>query len=362
MLGAGTRLPMSKRDYYEVLGVERTATELEIKRSYRKLALELHPDRNPGDAQAEEKFKEASEAFQVLSDGDKRAAYDRFGHAGVSGAGQGFHDVQDIFTHFSDIFSDFFGGSPFRAGGRRGGAQRGADLRMAVGLTLKEAAFGVKKEVSLSHPGPCQTCDGSGAEGGKRSVCPRCQGAGQVTHARGLLVVQTACPGCRGVGSVVTDPCKTCHGTGSVEVDRTVKVTFPAGIDHGQTLRVPGQGLTGTQGGPAGHLYVDVQLEQDPRFAREGADLLHAVTISFPQAALGAEIEVPSLEDEPLKVKVPAGVQPGDTVLVREKGVPYLNERGRGDLIVVVQLGVPKKLSRKAKKLLEELRQELDNG
>jgi molecular chaperone DnaJ len=352
---------MAKRDYYEVLGLERAASEQDIKRAYRKLALELHPDRNPGDAQAEEKFKEASEAFQVLSDAEKRAAYDRFGHAGVSGQAQGFQDVSDIFSQFSDIFSDFFGGSPFRgAGGRRSGPQRGADLRTVVELSLRDAAFGVKREVSLSHPGPCQTCDGSGEASGKRSVCTRCNGAGQVTHARGLLVVQTTCPGCRGVGSVVTDPCKNCHGTGRVELDRTVKVTFPAGIDDGQTLRVPGQGLSGTQGGPAGHLYVDVQLQPDPRFQREGFDLLHPLHVSFPQAALGAELEVPSLEDEPVKVKVPAGVQPGDPVIVRGRGIPRLNQGGRGDLICVVQLGVPKKLSRKAKKLLDELQEELD--
>ena len=351
---------MAKRDYYEVLGVERTASEQEIKRAYRKLALELHPDRNPGDHQAEESFKEASEAYQILSDGEKRAAYDRFGHAGVSGSAHGFGDIQDIFSQFGDIFSDFFGGSPFR-NARRNGPQRGADLRTVVSLPLKDAAFGVKKEVALSHPSPCESCDGSGAEGGRRAVCPRCKGAGQIAHSRGAFLLQTACPSCQGMGSTVEDPCKKCRGSGRVEIDRTVKVTFPAGIDDGQTLRVPGQGLAGTQGGPPGHLYVDVQIEPDPRFQREGATLLHALTLSFPQAALGTEVEVPELgSDEPIKVKVPPGMQPGETLVVRGKGVPHLNRGGRGDLIVVLQLGVPRKLSRKAKKLLEDLQEELD--
>jgi len=350
---------MAKRDYYAVLGVERSASEQDLKRAYRKLALELHPDRNPGDAQAEERFKEASEAYAVLSDGDKRAAYDRFGHAGVSNAGPGFCNVQDIFSQFGDIFADFFGGG-FGGGGRRGGAQRGADLRTVMQLSLKEAAFGAKKEVPLHHPGPCQACDGSGAEGGKRSVCSRCNGAGQIAHSRGPFLLQTTCPACRGAGSVAVSACNSCRGTGQVEIERSVKVTFPAGVDDGQTLRVPGQGLAGTQGGPAGHLYVDVQLEPAPRFEREGADLIHPLTLSFPQASLGAEVKVPSLEDEQLAVKIPAGSQPGDAVRVRGRGIPHLNDRGRGDLIVVVQLGVPKKLSKKARKLLEELQQELD--
>jgi molecular chaperone DnaJ len=350
---------MSKRDYYEVLGVDRSASEQDIKRAYRKLALELHPDRNPGDAQAEERFKEASEAYQILSDAEQRLTYDRFGHAGVSGSAHGFTDIQDIFSQFGDIFSDFFGGGPFR-GGRRGGAQRGADLRTVVRLSLKEAALGVKKEIALNHPGPCQTCSGSGAQSGRRSVCPRCSGAGQIAHSRGPFLLQTTCPSCQGMGSVVEDPCKACRGSGRVEVERAVKVTFPAGIDDGQTLRVPGQGQAGSQGGAAGHLYVDVEIEPDERFQREGADLLHAIKLSFPQAALGAELDVPSLEGEPIKVKVPAGAQPGDTVVVRGQGVPHLNHGGRGDLIVVVQVGVPRKLSRKAKKLLEELQEELD--
>jgi molecular chaperone DnaJ len=277
----------------------------------------------------------------------------------VSGAGQGFNDIQDIFSQFSDIFSDFFGGSPFGGGRGRGGAQRGADLRTVVQLTLKEAAFGVKREIPLQHPSPCQTCDGSGAENGRRVTCPRCKGAGQVAHARGPFLLQSACPNCQGMGSTVETPCKTCRGSGRVEIERSVKVTFPAGIDDGQTLRVPSQGLAGTQGGPAGHLYVDVQIEPDPRFERDGANLLHALRVSYPDAALGSEVEVAGLDDEMIKVKVPSGAQPGDTVVVRGKGLPELNRNRRGDLVVVVQVAVPKKLSRKAKKLLEELQAEL---
>jgi molecular chaperone DnaJ len=350
----------AKRDYYEVLGIERSASEQDIKRAYRKLALELHPDRNPGDPTAEERFKEASEAYSVLCDDDKRATYDRYGHAGLQGAGAGFNDIQDIFSQFGDIFSDFFGGGPFR-GARRGGPQRGADLRTAVRLGLKDAAFGTKQEVPLHYPGPCESCEGSGAEGGRRSVCPRCKGAGQVAHQRGPFLLQTTCPGCHGAGSIVDSPCKSCRGSGQVDVTRSVKVTFPAGIDEGQTLRVPGQGLAGTKGGPNGHLYVEVQIEPDPRFERDGSDLVHALELSYPQAALGAEVEVPGLDEDVIKVNVPAGVQPGETVVVRGKGIPHLNQNGRGDLIVLVQLGVPKNLSRKARKLLEQLQDELES-
>jgi molecular chaperone DnaJ len=350
---------MSKRDYYEVLGLDRSASLSDIKKSYRKLALELHPDRNPGDPHAEEKFKEASEAYGVLSDQQKKALYDQYGHRGLQNQGQGFNDVQDIFSQFSDIFSDFFGGSggsPFGRRGRApGGAERGADLRTGVRLSLKDAAFGLKKEISLTHPGPCTPCDGSGAQGGKRKTCPRCQGTGQITHSRGFVLLQTSCPNCQGMGSTVEQPCESCRGSGQVEIKRTVKVTFPAGIDHGQTLRVPGQGLAGRMGGPAGNLYVEVGVEQDERFTREGYDLIHEVTLSFPQVALGEEIDIPMLDDSSEKVEIPAGTQPGEAVTVRGKGVPRLNGDGRGDFHVLVHVQVPKRLSGKAKKLLKEL-------
>ncbi|MDH5675222.1 MAG: molecular chaperone DnaJ [Myxococcales bacterium] len=351
---------MDKRDYYEVLGVDRSAGEQDLKRAYRKLALELHPDRNPDDPTAEEKFKEASEAFSVLSDQNKRAVYDQYGHAGLSGAGgggAGFTDLQDIFSQFGDMFGDFFGGG-FRQG-RRGGPERGADLRTRIALTLEEAAFGTKKEVELAYPGPCEACDGSGAEGGKRVVCPDCKGSGQVARSRGPFLLQTTCPSCHGRGATVKDPCKSCRGSGQTDVERSVKVSFPEGIDEGQTLRVPGQGLRGTGGGGPGHLYVEVVLEPHARFERDGVDLIHMLPISFPDAALGTDVKLETLEGETAKVKIPAGSQAGDTVVLKGKGVPRLNRGGRGRLVVVLQVEVPKKLSRKAKKLLQELRDEL---
>jgi molecular chaperone DnaJ len=350
---------MAKRDYYEVLGVERSASEGDLKKAYRKLALELHPDRNPGNPQAEERFKEASEAYQVLSDGDKRAAYDRFGHQGVQGAGggAGFHDVQDIFSQFGDIFGDLFGGGFRRA--RRDGPQGGADLRTVVKLSLKDAAFGIKEDVALNHPGPCETCNATGAEGGKRKTCTRCQGTGQVAHARGPFLLQSTCQACHGVGSTAEKACGKCHGTGQIEVNRVVKVTFPAGIDDGQTLRVPGQGLSGIRGGPSGHLYVEVRVEGHPVFERDGFDLVLMQVISFPEAALGTERVIEGLDGKTITVAIPSGVQPGDTVVVRGQGVPRLGASGRGDLVVQVQVSVPKKLSRNAKKLLEELKTEL---
>jgi molecular chaperone DnaJ len=352
---------MAKRDYYEVLSVERTATEVEIKRSYRKMALELHPDRNPGDKQAEERFKECSEAYAVLSDADKRAAYDRFGHQGLSGSGQaaGFSDMQDIFSQFGDIFGDLFGGGGGGRRARRDGPQAGADLRTVVKLSLKDAVLGTKDELPLHHPGPCEPCSGTGAEGGKRKPCTRCQGTGQVAHARGPFLLQSTCQTCHGVGSTAERACASCHGTGQVEVKRTVKVTFPAGIDDGQTLRVPGQGMQGTRGGPPGHLYVEVRVEGDPRFERDGFDLVHLQVISFAEAALGTERQIDGLDGQPIRFAIPAGVQPGDTVIARGQGVPRLGATGRGDLIVQVQVRVPKKLSRKARQLVEQLQEEL---
>lgn len=345
---------MAKRDYYEVLSVTRTSATVEIKKAYKKLALELHPDRNPGDATAEERFKEASEAYQILSDEKKRAVYDQHGHDGLRGAGpSGFHDVQDIFTQFQDIFSDFFGGGGSR--GRRDGPQRGSDLRTVVSLTLREAAFGVKKEVELAHPDHCGTCHGTGAKDGARVPCQRCGGHGQVAHQRGMFIMQSTCPSCQGAGSTITDPCTECKGRGEVQVERMVKVTIPAGIDQGQTLRVPEQGISGLRGGPRGHLYVSVEVEEHEHFQRDGFDLVYPLTISFPDAALGTETTIAGLDEEKVTITVPAGIQPGETVVVRGAGVPHLNSKARGNLITVVQVQVPKKLSSNAKKLLKEL-------
>jgi molecular chaperone DnaJ len=345
---------MHKRDYYEVLGVDRTASPNEVKKAYRRLALELHPDRNPGNPAAEERFKEASEAYQVLSDADKRQIYDRFGHQGLAGQGyQGFHDMQDVFSHFQDIFGEFFGFG--MSGRRRGGPARGADVKAVVELTLKEAAFGTKKEIDLAHPVPCNACNGTGAEGGRLENCQTCGGAGQVAHSRGIFTVATTCPSCQGRGSIATKRCNECTGSGQVAAERKVKINVPPGIDSGQTLRLPSQGQPGRAGGPPGHLYVEVEVAADPRFQRDGFDLVHELHVSFPQAALGAELEIPTLDDKPEKLRVPAGVQPGDTLVLKGLGVPRLDGRGRGDLIALVQVDVPKELSPRAKQLLEEL-------
>ena len=356
---------MEKRDYYEVLGVAREASEAEIKKAYRKLALELHPDRNQDDPTAEDKFKECSEAYQVLSDKQKRARYDQFGHAGMDGQA-GFNDVGDIFSHFNDLFSDFFGGGGFGGGfggrqqRRRGGPAAGADLRTVVELDLKDAVFGIKKEVELAHPSPCEPCKGTGAEDGELSTCPNCGGKGQVAHARGPFLMSTTCPTCQGRGQTPKSACGECRGKGETQITRKVKVTVPAGIDHGQTLRVSGQGQAGVAGGPPGNLYVTVDVQQDEQFERHGLDLVHPLEVPFPIAALGGEVEIPTLEGEVATAKVKAGTQPGQTLVVDGYGVPDLNRRNRrGDLIAVVQISVPKKLSWKAKGLLKELRTEL---
>ena len=358
-------MTQQKRDYYEVLGVAKTASVTEIKKAYKKLALELHPDRNPNDPTAEERFKEASEAYQVLSDEQKRGIYDRHGFAGLQGGGMqaGFHSVEDIFSSFNDIFGDFFG---FGGGGgfarsRRDGPARGADLRVGLSLSLEEAAFGCQKEVTVQFPAPCLSCDGSGAEGGKYNVCSMCQGQGQVAHSRGAFLLSTTCPTCRGAGRIPQKICGACNVSGETPVERTVKVQIPDGIDEGQSLRLAGQGQPGRKGGPAGHLYVAVQIEADPRLARDGNDLVHELHISFTQAALGATVKVPVLKEEVAEVKVPAGTQPGDQLSVKGVGVPRLDGRGRGNLVCVVQIDVPKKLSAKAKKLLLELQQTFES-
>jgi molecular chaperone DnaJ len=350
---------MQKRDYYEVLEIERSASLEEVKKAYKKLALKYHPDRNPNNAEAEEQFKVCSEAYAVLSDDAKRRRYDQFGHAGLEGGGPGFSDVGDIFSHFNDLFSDFFGGGGFGSAQqrrRRDGAQPGADLRTVVQLTLAEAVFGTKKEVELSHPSPCEACHGSGAKNGELTPCTTCGGKGQVSHARGPFLLSSTCPACHGRGMMPRDACGTCRGSGETQVHRKVKVTIPAGIDHGQTLRVPSQGQAGRRGGPTGHLYVTVDVAEDPRFERQGADLFHELRVPFPVAALGGEVRIPTLDGDVAKASIPAGTQPGQTVVVDGQGVPRLDGRGRGNLIAVVQIEVPKKLSSKAKGLLKDLR------
>lgn len=356
---------MAKPDYYEVLEVSREVTTVELKKAYRKKALELHPDRNPGDPEAEERFKACAEAYAVLSDPQKRQMYDRFGHAGLGGVGApGFGDIGDVFSQFQDIFGDLFGGGGFGFGGfgrrRRdpNAPTRGADIRTDVRLSLRQAAFGTSKEVDLSHPTPCDPCKGTGAKDGELEGCQTCGGRGQVARAQGAFVLTTTCPTCRGRGSQAKAVCDSCGGRGQVDTERVVKINVPAGVDTGQSLRLSGRGQEGTRGGPAGDLYVTVQVEPDEDFERQGSDLIHRLAVTYPQAALGAKVEVPALEEDEdavQTVKVPSGTQNGETVVVRGAGVPRLNGRGRGDLICVVEVEVPKKLSREQKRLLKDL-------
>lgn len=347
-----------KRDFYEVLGVERSASEDDIRRAYRKLALKYHPDRNKDDPEAETKFKEATEAYTVLSDGDKRAHYDRFGHADggfdFQNAGMG-----DIFSHFQDMFSDFFGGFGGSGGGSRG-PSRGQDTRVQTTISLSEAMLGAKKEVQIRGAAPCDTCSGSGAKPGTQpKICSTCNGKGQVATQRGFIMFQTTCPACRGAGRVVSDPCTSCNGQRYVEKRRKVLVTFPAGIDGGQRLRVPGQGMPGLPGTEPGDLYVDIELEPHPEFERDGFDIGTRRQVSFADAALGGGFSLKLPDETEVEVSYPAGTQPGTVLTVSNKGIPRLDRRGRGELHVLVEVQIPKKLSRKAKKLIEELKQEL---
>lgn len=351
---------MDKPDYYEVLEVSRDVSASELKRAYRDKALELHPDRNPDDPQAEEQFKICAEAYAVLSDPNKRQLYDRFGHAGLSGGGApGFGDIGDVFSQFQDIFGDIFGFGGF---GRRrrdpNGPTRGADIRTDVSLSLRDAAFGTKTEIDLSHPSPCEACHGTGAEEGVVEACVTCGGRGQVARAQGAFVMTTNCPTCRGRGTQARAACGECEGAGQIDVERVVKVNVPAGVDTGQNLRLTGQGQAGSRGGPPGDLYVTVHVEPDEVFQREDSNLIHRLSVTYPQAALGAKIDVPLLdedEDATTTLKVPRGTQPGETLVIRGAGVPRLSGRGRGDLICVVEISVPKKLSREQKRLLRDL-------
>ena len=336
-----------KRDYYEVLGVARNTDAAELKKAYRRLAMEHHPDRNPGNKDAEALFKEASEAYQVLSDTDKRAQYDRFGHNAPGGGGgpAGFGDMGDVFSAFSDMFGDMFGGG----GGRARGGGRGADIETRLSITLLEAARGVTKEVKVHRHVACETCQGSGAAAGSRpETCQQCGGRGQVLHSQGFLRIATTCPVCRGEGKVIRKPCGTCEGTGATEREETLQIGIPAGVEDGATLRLSGRGEAGP-GGRSGNLYVYLDVEADPRFERDGADLHTEVQVSFPQAALGDQVSVPVLSDESpdahIETDLPPGTQPGDTITLKGKGLPRVDGRGTGNLIVHVRLVVPTSLN-----------------
>lgn len=350
-----------KRDYYEVLEIAKDASADDIRRSYRKLALKYHPDRNQGDAEAERKFKEATEAFSVLSDAEKRATYDRYGHAGMSGgfdfssAGMG-----DIFSQFQDMFSDFFGAG-FSGGGGRQRAERGQSIRVEATISLKAAMTGTKEEVTVEGSAPCDDCQGSGAaKGSTPDPCVQCGGTGQMTTQRGFIMFSSTCTRCGGRGQVVRNPCGTCSGRGAVQKRRRVVVSFPAGIDSGQRLRVPGQGMPGPGGAAAGDLFVDVEIEEDERFKRDGHDLFVLDQLSFAEAALGAERTLKLPDDREVSFSIPAGTQPNTEIALRDQGMPVIGKRNlRGALRVVVGVQVPTKLNRKAKQLLQELEQEL---
>lgn len=336
----------------------RGASEQEVKSAYRKLALQYHPDRNPNNPDAEEKFKEASEAYAVLADGEKRGLYDRFGHAGVgssAGAAGGFDAA--IFQDFSDIFGDFFGFGDLFGGGtrRRSRAQRGPDLREDVTLEFEEAVFGTETKVTVRRHETCEDCRGSGAAAGKAPVtCRSCGGRGQVRYQQGFFSIARTCPTCQGNGSVITDPCPKCKGEGRVLRQRTVDARVPAGVEDGTRIRFAGLGEAGAYGGPPGDLYVVLHVKEHPFFEREGNDLRCVIPVSFTQAALGAEIRVPTLEGEQT-LKVPEGTQSGTTIRLRGKGVPVLNSHGKGDLFVEVRVQTPSKLTKRQRELLQEL-------
>src|SRR5437763_9196787 len=347
-----------KRDYYEVLGVDRSVSEEEIKRSYRKLAVKFHPDKNPDDPHAEEKFKELGEAYDVLMDPDKRSAYDRFGHAAFAqgtGARGGFHDPFDIFREVfgggGGIFETFFGGGGGMAGEDR---QRGSDLRYDMQITLEEAAFGVEKEIEVRKLDTCDKCHGTGAEPGSRTInCPTCGGRGQVISSRGFFQVSQTCPRCRGSGQILEKPCRQCDGEGRVEKTSRIKLKIPAGIGNGSRLRSPRNGEAGIRGGPPGDLYVVLHIKEHPLFQRDEDDLYCEVPISFSLAALGGEMPVPTLDGR-ANVRIPVGTQTGQVFKLRGKGIANLEGRGRGDLLARIMVEGPTRLNSEQRRKVEE--------
>lgn len=356
---------MAKRDYYEVLSVSRTASDGELKTSYRKLAMQWHPDKNPGNADCEAKFKEINEAYDCLKDPQKRAAYDRYGHAafenGGAGGQGGFGGMGGDFTSaFSDIFDDLFGGmGGRRGGGRAGGRERGADLRYNLEITLEEAFHGKAAKIELPTNVTCETCSGTGAKAGTQPVqCKTCQGSGRIRHAQGFFTLERTCASCQGRGSVITDPCKSCKGAGRVVKERTLEVNIPAGVEDGTRIRLGGEGEAGTRGGGNGDLYIFLSVKQHPIFQREGADLYCRVPISMVTATLGGEFEVPAVDGSRSKVKVPEGTQTGKRFRLGGKGMPVLRSRDRGDMVVQVAVETPQKLTKKQKELLKEFDKE----
>ncbi len=348
-----------KRDYYEVLGVPRNASEEEIKKAYRRLALKYHPDRNPGDKEAEERFKEASEAYEVLRDREKREIYDRYGHAGLEGTGfRGFTGFEDIFSSFGDIFEEFFGFGGRRS--RRAHPQQGASLRYDLEITLEEAFYGTEKEIRFPKLAICEECNGSGAQRGYGpEICPYCGGRGTVVKAQGFFRISTTCTHCKGQGQIITRPCPRCTGYGKVRLEKKINVKIPPGVDNNSQLRIRGEGEPGENGGPPGDLFIVIQVKGHSFFEREGDDLVCEVPINFTKAILGGSVSLPILGPEKeLEVEVKPGTQPGDVMRVPGQGMPVLGRPGeRGDLYIKFKVVIPKKLSDEQKELLERLHQ-----
>lgn len=345
---------MERRDYYEILGVDRSASDEEVKRSYRRLAMQHHPDRNPGDKKAEEKFKEAAEAYEVLRDAEKRKIYDRYGHEGINGTGfRGFSGFDDIFTNFSDIFEDVFGFAGTRSR-TRSAVRQGADLRYDLKVSFMDAVKGTSTQIELEKLERCKECAGTGAAAGTQPEnCPRCAGRGTVTQSSGFFTISTTCPQCRGAGRVIKNPCKECYGTGKAKVRKTVSLRIPAGVETGSRLRLRGEGEEGDFGGPSGDLYVFIHVEPHEFFERDGYDILCQIPVSITQAALGAAVEVPTVEGKE-SLKIPRGTQSGRIFRLKGKGVAHLKGLGRGDQVIQVLVKIPTNLSRKQEELLRE--------
>lgn len=338
---------MPKKDYYEILSIDRNATQEEIKKAYKRFAFQYHPDRNPGDPKAEASFKEINEAYQVLSNPNKRAQYDSFGHI----SSEGLFTESDFGLNFNDIFGNIF--DEVFSTGRRSRAERGRDLKYDLEISFEEAAFGIEKEITIPKRIICEKCEGRGAAPGGEVTCSTCAGRGSVKYSEGFLAISRTCSSCRGTGRRITKLCPGCRGDGLTTFDQTLRVKVPAGIDEGARLRMRGEGEHGSYGGPGGDLYIEIHVKRHPFFTREGKDIFCDVPISFVQAALGDEVQVPTLEGK-TKIKIPSGTQSGQTLRLKEKGVSSLNGRGKGDLYIKVQVEVPVKLNSKQRELLEE--------
>ena len=345
---------MSKRDYYEILGVSRTSTEIELKAAFRKLAMQHHPDRNPGDKECEHRFKEINEAYDVLRDGDKRAAYDRFGHAAFEHGGMGAHGFgADFGSAFADIFEGIFGMGSTR--GRSSGRERGSDLRYNMEISLDEAFTGKTAQIRIPTSVTCEACSGSGAKAGtKPKACASCGGAGKIRHAQGFFTLERTCPTCHGRGQVIDDPCKVCGGGGRVTRERTLSVNIPTGVEDGTRIRLAGEGEAGLRGGPPGDLYIFLEVAPHEFFQRDGADLHCRVPISMASAALGGEFEVPAIDGSKVRVKVPAGTQTGRRFRLGGKGMPVLRSKQTGDMYVQVAVETPQNLTKRQRELLAE--------